>query len=128
MSIEIHTVAYMMVASRIFALAGLACVSALPSKLSGSSQQALLAPHAAKNPAESRCALPPALDPSGDGLPSASQLFSSDEALAKQVQRHQAIVRVPSISYDDLDDVGKDKRWEVFGELHRVLEETYPLV
>ncbi|ANB11612.1 Cps1p [Sugiyamaella lignohabitans] len=37
-------------------------------------------------------------------------------------------VRIPSISYDDLKDVGHDDRWLVFGELHKYLEKTFPLV
>jgi Gly-Xaa carboxypeptidase len=74
------------------------------------------------------CSLPPAIDPSGDGLPSADDLFSSDEALAKQVERHQAIVRVPSISYDDLGEPEEDPRWAPFFDLHKVLEKTYPIV
>lgn len=74
------------------------------------------------------CDLPPVLDPSGDGLPSADDLFSSDEALAKQVERHQAIVRVPSICFDDLGDFDKDDRWAPFYDLHDTLAETYPNV
>ncbi|KAL4964911.1 M20 family metallopeptidase [Aspergillus stella-maris] len=72
------------------------------------------------------CDLPPILDPAGDGLPSAVSLFSSDEALKRQVKRHQAIVRVPSVSYDDLGEIGEDPRWEPFHQLHPVLKKTYP--
>lgn len=75
-----------------------------------------------------QCELPPVLDPAGDGLPSASDLFSSKDALNKQVERHQAIVRVPSICFDDLGDFDSDKRWKPFNKLHDVLAKTYPLV
>ncbi|KAL3469845.1 hypothetical protein BJX99DRAFT_264767 [Aspergillus californicus] len=74
------------------------------------------------------CDLPPTLDPGRDGLPSASSLFSSPEALDLQVKRHQAIVRVPSVSYDDLGEVGQDERWEPFYQLYLVLEKTYPAI
>lgn len=72
------------------------------------------------------CSLPPALDPSADGLPSADDLFSTPAALAKQVERHQAVVRVPSVSYDDLGEPGEDDRWAPFFDLHGVLEHLYP--
>lgn len=72
------------------------------------------------------CDLPPVLNPSGDGLPSAHDLFSSDAALAKQIERHQAIVRVPSVSYDDLGPPGEDERWEPFYDLHDTLVSVYP--
>lgn len=73
-----------------------------------------------------QCDLPAAIDPAGDGMPSADELFSSDEALAKQVERHQAIVRVPSVSYDDNGEPGEDERWAPFWDLHDVLESLYP--
>ncbi|OJJ58209.1 hypothetical protein ASPSYDRAFT_90395 [Aspergillus sydowii CBS 593.65] len=73
-----------------------------------------------------KCDLPPVLDPAGDGLPSAASLFSSDEALERQVKRHQAIVRVPSVSYDDLGEIGEDERWNPFYELFPVIQKTYP--
>ncbi|KAK2612768.1 hypothetical protein QQS21_001219 [Conoideocrella luteorostrata] len=75
-----------------------------------------------------KCDLPPVLDPTKDGLPSAKELFSSKKALHEQIKRHQAVVRVPSICYDDLGSFDKDKRWEPFYELHDVLAETYPVV
>lgn len=75
---------------------------------------------------EFQCDLPPAIDPTGDGLPSADELFSSEEALAKQIERHQAIVRVPSVSYDDNGEPGEDERWAPFWDLHEVLESLYP--
>lgn len=72
------------------------------------------------------CDLSPAVDPSDDGLPSAEELFSGDAALAKQVERHQAIVRVPSVSYDDLGPPGEDERWAPFYDLHETLEAVFP--
>lgn len=75
-----------------------------------------------------KCDLPPVLVPAEDGLPSANDLFSSKEAFDTQVKRHQAIVRVPSICYDDLGDVDEDKRWAPFHDLHDVLAKTYPAV
>ncbi|KAM0432965.1 hypothetical protein ACHAPT_004670 [Fusarium lateritium] len=74
------------------------------------------------------CALPPALDPTRDGLPSADSLFSSHDALLKQVKRHQAIVRVPSVCYDDLGSFDEDERWAPFYDLHEVLAKTYPAI
>ena len=75
-----------------------------------------------------QCDLPPAIDPSSDGLPSAEDLFSSDEALKKQVERHAAIVRVPSVSYDDNGEPKEDPRWAPFWDLHETLASLYPLL
>ncbi|CAK7216827.1 hypothetical protein SCUCBS95973_002939 [Sporothrix curviconia] len=71
---------------------------------------------------------PPVAPPAHDGLPSAKDLFSGPDALALQVHRLAAAVRVPSVSYDDMKDVDEDPRWEVFGELHRVFGELFPHV
>ncbi|KAF4455516.1 hypothetical protein F53441_2178 [Fusarium austroafricanum] len=75
-----------------------------------------------------KCDLSPVLVPGKDGLPSANSLFSSKEALNQQVKRHQAIVRVPTICYDDLGEVDEDERWAPFYDLHDVLAKTYPAV
>ena len=75
-----------------------------------------------------KCDLPPVLDPVSDGLPSADELFGGQDALLRQVKRHQAIVRVPSICYDNLGSFDEDKRWAPFWDLHRVLEEMYPVM
>lgn len=72
------------------------------------------------------CPVPPSLDPSGDGLPSAETLFSGPKALNLQVKRHQAAVRVPTISYDDSGSVEDDERWHTFRKLHEVYAGLYP--
>ncbi|EEU33350.1 uncharacterized protein NECHADRAFT_55460 [Fusarium vanettenii 77-13-4] len=74
------------------------------------------------------CLLPPVLEPPDDGLPSGATVFSGAEALETQVRRHQAIVRVPTVCYDDLGDFDTDPRWNRFHRLHEVLQETYPAV
>ncbi|OAA66926.1 vacuolar carboxypeptidase [Niveomyces insectorum RCEF 264] len=75
-----------------------------------------------------RCDIPPAIAPGDDGLPSAEELFTGPEVLKKQVERHAALVRIPSVGYDDMGDVYEDSRWLVFLDLHRLLEELYPNV
>ncbi|EGX95304.1 vacuolar carboxypeptidase Cps1, putative [Cordyceps militaris CM01] len=76
--------------------------------------------------ASDECRLPPPIDPSGDRLPHSSALWGGAAALRLQVRRHQAVVRVPSICYDDLGAIGHDGRWAPFDQLHRVLRKTYP--
>ncbi|PTB39326.1 hypothetical protein M441DRAFT_196559 [Trichoderma asperellum CBS 433.97] len=102
-------------------LAGVAGVVAAPSY--GQEPLSSIAPSS-----KSQCNLPPILDPTGDGLPSADELFASKSARDQQVKRLQAIVQVPSISYDDNGPVGEDKRWAPFFDLHKVLEKTFPNV
>lgn len=74
------------------------------------------------------CNLPPALSPSSDGLPTAQEIFSGEDALLKQVERHSTIVKIPSISYDDNGEPGEDPRWDVFYELHKAFAYLYPHV
>lgn len=83
---------------------------------------------AGPEPADFSCDLPEPLAPTGDGLPSADDLFGSHDALLKQVKRHSALVKVPSICYDDLGDFDKDERWAPFYTFHEVLAETFPLM
>ena len=75
-----------------------------------------------------KCDIPPAVRPSDDGLPSAQEMFSGEDALSKQVERHAAIVKIPTISYDDSGEPGEDPRWNVFHELHRAFAYLYPHV
>lgn len=82
----------------------------------------------ASNSKSFECDLPSALDPSSDGLLSAKGLFTSNEALQKQIERHSALVKVPSICYDDLGPFDTDPRWAPFYDFHDVLAQTFPLV
>ena len=75
-----------------------------------------------------QCDLPPTVAPANDGLPSAQELFTSQDALTKQVERHAAIVKIPTISYDDSGEPGEDPRWNIFYELHRAFAYLYPHV
>lgn len=110
-----------MVPSRLLLLANIASTSAFVLPFLGQTPMTV-----GNSDSDFKCDLPPVLDPAGDGLPSAASLFSSDEALHRQVKRHQAIVRVPSVSYDDLGEIGEDERWNPFYELFPVLQKTYP--
>ncbi|KAI5862569.1 carboxypeptidase S [Durotheca rogersii] len=78
--------------------------------------------------ADLKCDIPAVLDPSGDGLPAARDIFSSHEALLLQVERHSTIVKIPSISYDDNGEPGEDPRWDVFYHLHAAFAQLYPNV
>jgi Gly-Xaa carboxypeptidase len=37
-------------------------------------------------------------------------------------------VQIPTESYDEMDPIGQDKRWEVFGKLHDYFEAQFPRV
>lgn len=74
------------------------------------------------------CDLPPPLDPAADKLPSAHTLFGSSAALQAQIRRHQALVRVPTICFDDLGPFDTDPRWKPFHDFHDVLAETFPMI
>ncbi|KAI1738606.1 hypothetical protein F4680DRAFT_163418 [Xylaria scruposa] len=75
-----------------------------------------------------RCDLPAPLDPWDDGLSSSEEVFSGVDAIETLVKRHQPLVRIPSICYDDLGEIGEDDRWEPFYNIPKVLHEAYPLI
>lgn len=75
-----------------------------------------------------RCDLPRRVDPSRDGLMSSEELFLGIDALETLVKRHQPLVRIPSICYDDLGGFDDDERWEPFYDIPVLMKETYPLV
>ncbi|KAL7809635.1 acetylornithine deacetylase [Trichoderma aethiopicum] len=105
-------------------VAGASAYIAAPAR--GYGQELLSSITHSLTPPKLQCELPPVLDPSGDGLPSADELFSSKSVRELQVKRLQAIVQVPSVSYDDLGPVGEDERWAPFFDLHDVIKETFP--
>lgn len=105
----------------VLAAAPLALASSIP-RYGGYGQQSL------GTTEDFECDLSGALDPSGDGLASAQELFSSKAALKKQVDRHSALVKVPAICYDDLGPFDEDPRWKPFYDFHDVLAETFPLI
>ncbi|KAL7928304.1 carboxypeptidase S [Trichoderma chlorosporum] len=75
-----------------------------------------------------KCDLTRPLDPSKDGLHSSHDLFSTSEAFYTLIDRHQPLVQIDSICYDDLGNFDEDDRWEPFDKIPKVLEENYPLI
>ncbi|KAA1468872.1 carboxypeptidase S [Dentipellis sp. KUC8613] len=56
------------------------------------------------------------------------KLYLEESFQLKAFEQLGRVIRVPSESHDDLRPVGEDDRWNVFGDLHSVLESTFPLV
>lgn len=111
--------------SKLVLVAPLALATPQYHRVDGAGDQLVIDSHLA---ADFSCDLPIVLDPVGDGLSSAQHLFSTKAALAKQVERHSALVKVPSICYDDLGPFDEDPRWAPFYKFHDVLAETFPLM
>lgn len=76
---------------------------------------------------ETWCPLPEKPKYPNDGL-KPSFLFADKASVDRQVQRLSAAVNVPTVSYSDNGDVGKDERWQPFYRFHEVLEDLFPLV
>ncbi|EPY53336.1 vacuolar carboxypeptidase [Schizosaccharomyces cryophilus OY26] len=57
---------------------------------------------------------------------SCSNFINSPEYWNESLARFQKVLRVPTVSYDDLGDVGEDDRWNIFGDLHDVFREIFP--
>jgi hypothetical protein len=74
------------------------------------------------------CPVPQLPAPSQDGLISLADFGDSKDLIKQQVERLSAAVNVPTISYDDSDDVDKDPRWHAFVTLHDVLKAQFPRV
>lgn len=54
--------------------------------------------------------------------------LESDAFRSVAIERLSGAVQIPTQSYDDMDDVGDDPRWEIFFNFAEYLEETFPLV
>jgi len=93
-----------------------------------STEQHVLGPDLAISKSGFKCDLPPVVSPKEDGLSDAKHAFGTKAAFMKQVERHAALVQVPSISYDDLGEVDEDPRWLVFFDFHKELETQFPTV
>lgn len=87
-----------------------------------------IAGHPKADPPEFKCNLANPLDPSADGLYSSHEVFSNKRAVNALIRRHQPLVRIPSVCYDDLGDFDDDERWEPFYDIPRVLKNEYPLM
>ncbi|KAJ9134073.1 Carboxypeptidase S [Coniochaeta hoffmannii] len=76
------------------------------------------------------CAQPDPLFPSdgGEGLERAYNYISSSAFRNATIKRLSGAVQVKSESFDDLGVIGEDKRWDVFYDFHKYLEDTFPLI
>ncbi|KAB5515506.1 hypothetical protein GE09DRAFT_1013130 [Coniochaeta sp. 2T2.1] len=77
------------------------------------------------------CAQPEPLLPSNDGdskLEKAYNYISSSAFRNATIKRLSGAVKVKSESFDDLGAIGDDKRWDVFYDFHKYLEDTFPLI
>ncbi|KAJ4329343.1 hypothetical protein N0V84_000238 [Fusarium piperis] len=72
------------------------------------------------------CQLARPIDPSHDGLLSSDELFSGRGTIEEFVKRHQSLVRIPSVCYDDMGDVDEDERWDSFNDIPDHIKKTYP--
>ncbi|KAF9016901.1 carboxypeptidase S [Hymenopellis radicata] len=55
-------------------------------------------------------------------------LISTDAFKTKAIDWLAGAVQVPSESFDIMDPVGVDPRWEIFGSMHKYLADVFPLV
>lgn len=79
---------------------------------------------------KSYCAQPDAIFPSegDDALKKQYEYISSADFWNATVKRISGAVQVKSESFDDLGEIGKDPRWDVFYNFHKYLEATFPLL
>jgi Gly-Xaa carboxypeptidase len=56
------------------------------------------------------------------------EMAKTDEFRMRAVDWLGGAVRIPTESYDRMDPVGVDPRWEIFGRFHKYLEDAFPLI
>ncbi|KIY50723.1 Zn-dependent exopeptidase [Fistulina hepatica ATCC 64428] len=57
-----------------------------------------------------------------------SNAYDDEAFVVASAERLAGAVRIPTMSFDQMGPPGVDPRWEVFSDLHKYLEETFPLV
>jgi Gly-Xaa carboxypeptidase len=79
---------------------------------------------------ELRCPQVAPLFPSKDSkeLDAMQTYLESEDFKSIAIERLSGAVQIPTQSYDDMGEVGKDPRWELFYEFAEYLEKTFPLV
>ncbi|TRM68974.1 carboxypeptidase S [Schizophyllum amplum] len=80
--------------------------------------------------AEAQCAQADVLVPhrNAEVYSKLSEVLGLPETRARAINWLSGAVKVPTEVYDDMDPVGVDPQWEVFGPFHDYLAEAYPLV
>ncbi|WPH02436.1 Hypothetical protein R9X50_00530000 [Acrodontium crateriforme] len=78
----------------------------------------------------SQCAQPDALFPPSDNeaLEKMWEFLSTPEFEKASIERHSGAVKIPTQSFDDLGEIGEDKRWDVMYPFAEYLEKTFPHV
>lgn len=54
------------------------------------------------------------------------ELLSSSGFEKESIKRLSGAVQVPTMSFDDMGEIGVDKRWDIFYEFGKYLEKTFP--
>ncbi|KAF7316280.1 Gly-x carboxypeptidase [Mycena indigotica] len=57
----------------------------------------------------------------------ATRQFEAENFKTRVVELLGGAIRIPTITFDDMQAVGVDPRWEVFDQLHAYLEHEFPL-
>ncbi|KAF2706189.1 vacuolar carboxypeptidase-like protein Cps1 [Pleomassaria siparia CBS 279.74] len=63
-----------------------------------------------------------------DELDHMANVLQLDTFRNLSIQRLSGAVQIPTESFDDMGEVGKDPRWDIFGPFAAYLEKTFPLV
>ncbi|ORY30169.1 putative carboxypeptidase s precursor [Naematelia encephala] len=95
-----------------------------PSPLAFFSRRGRTSNAAAQSTLKPSCAQAEPLMPS-KGIFNVSSVWEHKDRIIKW---HQGAIKVPTQVYDGMGEPGEDERWDIFGEFHEYLEESYPLV
>jgi len=62
------------------------------------------------------------------GLDMMEKVLDSEKFMNLSISRLSGAVRIPTQSYDDLGEIGEDKRWDTMYDFAKYLKKTFPLV
>jgi Gly-Xaa carboxypeptidase len=74
------------------------------------------------------CAQEEALVPRTHIYAKVGEELATDAFRMRAVKWQSGAIQIPTESYDMMEDVGKDPRWEAFGPFHDYLKKSFPLV
>lgn len=61
-------------------------------------------------------------------MKSLEETWDSEEFKEESIKRMTKAIEIPTMSFDDMGEVGEDERWGIFEKFHTFLEESFPLV
>lgn len=56
------------------------------------------------------------------------QLFQSEDFKKLSIERLAGATKIPTVDYDDMGPIAEDARWDIFYDLAKYFQDTFPLL